>query len=108
MLLQLSKDFEKDPQQDTTTLPKVPGAAAAAAYAAGGGGGGAAAGGVVDAGAAVSDALVKISKHKVGGDGGKCLKLLQLYLKNVVEKPEEGKYRSIKCGDAFKLKVIVG
>mmetsp|Transcript_49834 Transcript_49834/g.63838 ORF Transcript_49834/g.63838 Transcript_49834/m.63838 type:complete len:599 (+) Transcript_49834:24-1820(+) len=47
-----------------------------------------------------------ISKYKVGGDGGKCLKLLGLYLKNIVEKPDEAKYRSINTeSNAFKGKV---
>jgi hypothetical protein len=42
----------------------------------------------------------------VGGDNGKCFKLLDLFLKNVVEKPDEAKYRSISTeSGAFKTKV---
>lgn len=42
----------------------------------------------------------------MGGDGGKALKLLGLYVKNIVEKPNEAKYRSINMeSNAFKTKV---
>ena len=42
----------------------------------------------------------------MGGDGGKALKLLSLYVKNVVEKPEDAKYRSINTeSNAYKTKV---
>lgn len=42
----------------------------------------------------------------MGGDGGKGLKLLGLYVKNIVEKPDEAKYRSINTdSNAFKGKV---
>jgi len=56
--------------------------------------------------AAVDTAIASICKYKVGGDGGKCLALLNLFLKNVVEKPTEDKYRSINTeSNAFKSKV---
>lgn len=56
--------------------------------------------------AAVDAAIASISKYKVGGDGAKCLTLLDLFLKNVVEKPLEDKYRSINTeSGAFKGKV---
>jgi len=55
---------------------------------------------------AVDQAIETISRYKVGGDGGKALKLLGLYVKNIVEKPDEAKYRSINMeSNAFKTKV---
>lgn len=57
-------------------------------------------------GEAVDAAIASISKYKVGGDGAKCLKLLELFLKNTHEKPDEAKYRSINMeSNAFKTKV---
>ena len=44
--------------------------------------------------------------QKVGGDGGKALNLLKLYVKNIVEKPDEPKFRNINAdSNAFKTKV---
>lgn len=43
---------------------------------------------------------------QVGGDGAKCLALLQLFIKNAAEKPDESKYRFISTeSTAFKTKV---
>ena len=45
-------------------------------------------------------------KYKVGGDGGKALKLLCAVTKNLVESPEEDKFRSLKAdGGAVKNKL---
>ena len=79
--------------QEGSTAPGAPSSAAAPAAAPSGG-------------AAVDAAVASISKYKVGGDGLKCLKLLELFLKNVEEKPGEDKYRSINTeSNAFKTKV---
>ena len=60
---------------------------------------------------AVEQALTTISRYKTGGDGGAALKLLCTFLKNIVENPNEPKYRSINSeGKAFtsKFNGIVG
>jgi hypothetical protein len=61
---------------------------------------------VEDPSATIDKCIETISKYKVGGDGLNCLKLLEVYVKNVVEKPDDAKYRSIKTdSNAFKTKV---
>jgi hypothetical protein len=48
----------------------------------------------------------KVSSYKAGGDGGKCLKILKLYVSNVLEHPDDPKYRTIKTDNkAYKTKV---
>lgn len=54
----------------------------------------------------IDGAIDKISRHRTNGDGGSALKLLVLFLKNIVDKPTEEKYRSINAaGNAFRTKV---
>ena len=60
---------------------------------------------------AVEQALTTISRYRTGGDGGAALKLICTFLKNIVENPNETKYRSINSeGKAFtsKFNGIVG
>jgi|AntRauTorckE5430_2_1112549.scaffolds.fasta_scaffold03177_3 thiol-disulfide isomerase/thioredoxin len=45
--------------------------------------------------AKIDDYITKISMYKAGGDGGKCLKILLTYIKNVVENPDEDKFKKI-------------
>lgn len=40
----------------------------------------------------VDAALSTISRYRTGGDGGNTLKMLLLYIKNIVENPTESKY----------------
>lgn len=46
------------------------------------------------AGVKVDDCIKKISAYRAGGDGGKCLKILLAYVKNVAEKDDE-KFKTI-------------
>ena len=56
--------------------------------------------------AKIDEYIQKVSSYKAGGDGGKCLKLLVVFVKNVVENPGEDKYKSINMeGKAYKAKV---
>lgn len=56
--------------------------------------------------AKIDEYIKKVSSYKAGGDGGKCLKLLGVFVKNVVENPGEEKFRSINTeGKAYKGKV---
>merc|ERR1712146_99877 len=55
---------------------------------------------------AVDKALASLMRYQVGGDGGKALKLLCAVTKNLVESPNEEKYRSLKAdGAAVKTKL---
>jgi hypothetical protein len=50
--------------------------------------------------------IQKVSSYKAGGDGGKCLKILKAYVGNVVDNPNEEKFRSINMENkVFKTKV---
>ena len=56
-------------------------------------------------------AIQTISKYRTGGDGGNALKLLITFIKNIVENPNEQKYKSISTeSNAYKSKFtgIVG
>jgi thiol-disulfide isomerase/thioredoxin len=54
----------------------------------------------------IDDYIKKVSSYRAGGDGGKCLKVLTAYVSNVVDKPDEEKYRTINMENkAFKGKV---
>ena len=56
--------------------------------------------------AKIDEYIQKVSSYKAGGDGGKCLKLLIVFVKNVVENPGEDKFKSINMeGKAYKAKV---
>ena len=50
--------------------------------------------------------ITKVSSYRAGGDGGKCLKVLLAYVSNIVDKPEETKFRTINTENkVFKAKV---
>lgn len=50
--------------------------------------------------------IEKVSSYRAGGDGGKCLKILLAYVSNVVNNPDEAKFRTINMeNQAFKSKV---
>jgi len=54
----------------------------------------------------IDEYIKKVSSYRAGGDGQKCLKILLAYVGNVVDKPEEEKFRSINTENkAFKTKV---
>jgi thiol-disulfide isomerase/thioredoxin len=56
--------------------------------------------------AKIDEYITKVSAYKAGGDGGKCLKVLKIYIGNVVDHPDDPKYRSINTDNkAFKIKV---
>eukprot|EP01039_Chlorochromonas_danica_P008045 gene8045-8875_t len=59
----------------------------------------------------VDHAISTISRYRTGGDGGAALRLLVTFLKNIVEQPQEAKYRSINTESAAykgKLLPLVG
>lgn len=54
----------------------------------------------------LDDYISKISAYRAGGDGGKCLKVLLAYIKNVVDKPDEDKFKHINSENkVYKAKV---
>lgn len=56
--------------------------------------------------AKIDEYIAKISAYRAGGDGGKCLKVLIAYIKNIVENPTEEKFRTIKTDNkVYKAKV---
>jgi hypothetical protein len=56
--------------------------------------------------AKIDEYIEKVSSYRAGGDGGKCLKILSIYIGNVVDHPEEDKYHTINMENkAFKTKV---
>lgn len=56
--------------------------------------------------AKIDDYIQKVSAYRAGGDGGKCLKILLAYVGNVVDNPEEEKFKTINMENkAFKQKV---
>lgn len=56
--------------------------------------------------AKIDEYISKVSSYKAGGDGGKCLKILSLYVKNIVENPGEDKFKKINMENkAYKTKV---
>jgi len=55
--------------------------------------------------AKIDEYIKKISSYRAGGDGGKCLKVLLAYVRNVVEKSDE-KFKTINMENkAFKSKI---
>lgn len=55
----------------------------------------------------VDSSIQTLMRYRTGGDGGQALKLLLTFVRNVVEHPEEPKYRSINTeGNAFKTKLL--
>ncbi|KAL7557280.1 hypothetical protein ACA910_016244 [Epithemia clementina (nom. ined.)] len=56
--------------------------------------------------AKIDDYISKVSQYRAGGDGGRCLKILKTYVANVVDNPEEEKFKTINMENkAFKAKV---
>jgi thiol-disulfide isomerase/thioredoxin len=56
--------------------------------------------------AKIDEYITKISSYKAGGDGGKCLKILVAYLKNIVANPLEEKFKKINMENkVYKTKV---
>eukprot|EP00977_Amphora_coffeiformis_P028748 scaffold36847_cov176-Amphora_coffeaeformis.AAC.1 len=54
----------------------------------------------------IDDYIKKVSAYRAGGDGGKCLKILKTYVSNVVDNPDEPKFKTIKTdNNVFKTKV---
>ena len=54
----------------------------------------------------IDEYIEKISSYKAGGDGGKCLKILKAYVGNVVDNPDEEKFKTINMENkVFKTKV---
>ncbi len=59
----------------------------------------------------IDDYIATISTYKVGGYGGKCLKILSLYLKNILDHPHDEKYQEIKMDNKIyrtKVKPFIG
>lgn len=56
--------------------------------------------------ARVDECITKVSAYRAGGDGGKCLKILLAYVKNVVEKADEEKFRTVNMENkVYKAKI---
>jgi UBX domain-containing protein 1/4 len=56
--------------------------------------------------AKIDEYIGKISSYRAGGDGGKCLKILKVYVTNIVDNPHEEKFRSINTDNkVYKTKV---
>lgn len=56
--------------------------------------------------AKIDEYIKKVSQYRAGGDGGKCLKILLAYVGNVVDNPDEEKFKTINMENkAFKTKV---
>jgi len=56
--------------------------------------------------AKIDDYIKKVSSYRAGGDGAKCLKILLAYIGNIVDNPDEPKFKSINTENkAYKLKV---
>mmetsp|Transcript_17315 Transcript_17315/g.35683 ORF Transcript_17315/g.35683 Transcript_17315/m.35683 type:complete len:534 (+) Transcript_17315:29-1630(+) len=54
----------------------------------------------------IAESIAKLGQYRAGGDGGNALKLLGLFVGNVVDKPTEDKYRGINTeGKAYKTKI---
>lgn len=59
----------------------------------------------------IDTAIQTIMRYRTGGDGGNALKLLLTFVKNIVENPDEPKYRTINAESAAyksKLAPLVG
>ena len=56
--------------------------------------------------AKMQEYIDKVSSYRAGGDGGNCLKILKLYIGNVVDNPDEEKFKKINMENkAYKSKV---
>lgn len=59
----------------------------------------------------IDEYIKTVSSYKAGGDGGKCLKILLAYVKNVVDKPDEDKFKRINMENKVfrtRVKSLVG
>jgi len=59
----------------------------------------------------IDEYITKISSYRAGGDGGKCLKILHVYIRNIIDHPKEPKYRHIKSDNKVykqKIKPFIG
>ena len=59
----------------------------------------------------MDDYIKKVSSYRAGGDGGNCLRILLLYVGNVVDHPTEEKYKTIKMDNKTyrtKVKPFIG
>ena len=59
----------------------------------------------------IDEYISKVSAYRAGGDGGKCLKILLAYIKNVVDNPDEDKFKHINMENKIfkgKVKPFVG
>lgn len=56
--------------------------------------------------AKMDEYITKVSSYRAGGDGGNCLKILKTYIGNVVNNPDDPKYKKINMENkAYKTKV---
>ena len=56
--------------------------------------------------AKIDEYISKVSAYRAGGDGGKCLKILLAYIKNVVNNPDDDKFKHINMDNkVFKGRV---
>ena len=56
--------------------------------------------------AKIDEYIKKVASYRAGGDGGTCLKILKTYIGNVVDNPDEEKFRTINMENkAYKGKV---
>merc|ERR1712038_346212 len=56
--------------------------------------------------AKIDEYISKVAAYRAGGDGGKCLKVLLLFIKNTVENPDDDKFKHIKMDSkTFKAKI---
>jgi hypothetical protein len=54
----------------------------------------------------VESMLERIGRYRTGGDGGEALKMIALFVRNVVVNPDDPKYRAINMDSkAFKAKL---
>eukprot|EP00956_Cyclotella_meneghiniana_P015175 scaffold23035_cov73-Cyclotella_meneghiniana.AAC.1 len=56
--------------------------------------------------AKMDEYIGKVASYRAGGDGGNCLKILKAYIGNVVDNPDEDKFKKINMENkAYKTKV---
>ena len=54
----------------------------------------------------IDEYITKVSSYRAGGDGGNCLKVLKTYIGNVLDHPDDDKYKTINMENkAYKGKV---
>lgn len=56
--------------------------------------------------AKMDEYIARVASYRAGGDGGNCLKILKIYIGNIVKNPDEPKYRKVNMENkAYKTKV---